>query len=252
MPAAVFTFSQSSIPSSADILGLWETLPEPEDASFSLPVTAGEDFTLWSVELPADDTQAENLLSAQRLLLQRTSLDLDRLPGRLDGFFEAGVQPGTSTSYALVEEPSPERELARWVLAARGQSSYALDDTLRQGYNEARGQAVAFLERVQRSLADFAIVETSRGGRLAGRTEVSWLGSFATVWARQDSARLALQHEQSLALALSTRSAWLSLGSLVIQAAVKLSALASVSPLVALPAAYKYLTEILEQYRRLS
>ncbi len=161
---------------------------------------------------------------------------------------------GESTPELL---PAPELELSHWVLSAKGQwaasgqSSYGLEDTFRQGYGEAREQALGFLAQVQRSLANFAIVETRSGGRVAGRTEVSWLGSFATLWAGQESASLARQHEQSLALALATRSAWLRLGSLVIQAALKLSALASVNPLVALPAAYKYLTEILEQYRRL-
>ncbi len=236
--------------------------PAKEEVSFSLPVSGEEEYSLWSVDLPADGMQAENLLNAQQLRLEQTGADLSRLPVRLAGFFEAGVQPASEASYALLGVPTPEQsapelELSRWVLSAKGQwaasgqSSYGLEDTLRQGYDEAREQALAFLGQVQRSLANFAIVETRSGGLVAGRTEVSWLGSFATLWAGQESASLARQHEQSLALALATRSAWLRLGSLVIQAALKLSALASVNPLVALPAAYKYLTEILEQYRRL-
>ena len=108
MSPPTFRFSQSNLLSSTDVFGLWESAPAEEEVSFSLPVSGEEEYSLWSVDLPADGKQAENLLSAQQLRLEQTGADLSQLPVRLDGFFKAGVQPASEASYAMLGEYTPE------------------------------------------------------------------------------------------------------------------------------------------------
>jgi hypothetical protein len=147
---------------------------------------------------------------------------------------------------------APERDLAVWVQGMNGARSFFPGEDWLKGWRETAQQAQAFIQQVQQSLAYYAWVETSVAGQRIGRTAVQWGGDVSTQWqAGQDPQRVAL-HRRAVTLAVDTRTTWVRAFLLAAQGAAILAAAlgAPGGPLLALPAAVKFVRQVLAEVRQ--
>jgi hypothetical protein len=258
-----------------DVLGLWQAEPAP----ISFALGAEQPIALrWKVELPADRRAATAALEAQAVLLfrGRQTLTLEAMRR-----FEAAVGAAGQTTSFAAGVPQAERDLAAWMRAMGGDRSFFPGDSMLggappasetgrlyspadapavnfaavdwlTGWRETVHQAQAFVQQVQRSMAQFAWVETAVDGQSVGRTAVQWRGDVATAWqAGQDRQQAAL-HQRAVALAVDTRAAWVRVFLLAAQGAVILAAALGTpgGQLLALPAAVKFVRQVLAEVRQ--
>ena len=114
-------------------------------------------------------------------------------------------------------------------------------------------QATGFSEQVRRTVGQPALVRSRAAGRPLGQTRVSWTGDVRTTWGPGLGPAEAAVHEQAVRLALATFQAWLRITTFVGASAVQLSLLlpSGLGAIRALPAAWNFITEILDEYQRL-
>ena len=72
-----------------------------------------------------------------------------------------------------------------------------------------------------------------------------------TVWVSGLAVDDARQHVRAVNLALRTRDAWLRLALTIMRAAAQLVVLFAATPLLALPAAYRFIRQIIDQMQAL-
>jgi hypothetical protein len=89
-----------------------------------------------------------------------------------------------------------------------------------------------------------------------GRTRVSWLGDADTTWRTPVTAEQIALHQRAVTLALNTRAAMMRVAVLVIQGARLLAQLPAIaaSPIgivMVIPAAWRFLDQVLAEARRL-
>lgn len=235
-----------------DVLGLWQPLSAE---SFAIDDPSSPDITVWRVDLPGNRDQALDALDRQQTNLKLVESDIPKAAQQIDNFIQLGSQggQGESFSFALYEGPvnEPDRQLAHWLDTLSGAESFALGSSWFPEWEETSRKANEFFEQVKRSLTHFAWIESTIGGEPFGRTTVSWRGDFETLWRSGAAREQAFNHERSLALALASRTAWLHIAMLASRSAIQLGILISTNPVFVLPAALKYLQQILEQYRNL-
>ncbi len=226
-----------------DELGIWQTLPvaTPRDLGLeSAGEEPGPDVTLWQVALPADRKTAGNVLAGAERRLAAAELALPFAARRLTTFVRAGGPPAELPP-ALA---TPETALYDWVAASNAAA-------LPPPAGGPLDQVAAFFDKVHDSLRNYAAIDTGLDGGRIGLTFVSWTGDFQTVWARGLALDDAQQHVAAVALALRTRDAWLRLGLTVTRGAIQLSALFSLNPALALPAAYRFVRQVIDQVQAL-
>lgn len=235
-----------------DALGLWQPASVAEEVSFSAAPAA--DIALFRVDLPPDPGLAYLAMAQSFAQLQSVEIALGQAAPRLERFLQGTTISGVeSVDFAAGASAvvAPERELWLWLGSATDQPSYAPGLDLRSVWNTAGGQAAAFFEQVGRALAHFAWVESAVDGQLVGRTTVGWTGDQATFWRDHLPPEHVANHTRCLQLALATRAAWLRMTITVAQGAARLAALASTAPLLAIPAAWKFVQALLAQYRNM-
>ncbi len=262
---SAFSFSQPAGDGLLDELGVWQPRPpaaaapgapsgDGEEGSFAAIGAAAQtppDMNYFLAELPAQTALANQALQAQRNRLQRSQWGLGEAQRRLESFSATGILipedafslPGLAPSSAL----RPELEMQRWMEAVAPQESFAALPRLPDDWKETAQAAGNFFQKVQQLITIGDIIESRLDGRRVGLTVVSLGGDFTTVWdARNRSASVGL-HRQVLDQAIAIRVAWLNLASMVIGGAVQLTVLFSTNFILALPAAYKFFRQVLEQ-----
>jgi hypothetical protein len=252
MSLVAFQFALPGAGTPTDALGLWQPAIVTEEISFSAAPSA--DTALFRVDLPPDPGQAYLALAQSSAQLQSVEIALGQAAPRLERFVQGAALSGVESVDFAAGAPAfaaPERELWLWLGLATDQPSFAPGLDLRSVWNTAGGQAAAFFEQVGQALAHFAWVESATDGQLVGRTTVGWTGDQTTFWRDPLLPGQVANHTRCLQLALATRAAWLRLTVTVAQGAARLAALASTAPILALPAAWKFVQELLAQYRNL-
>ncbi len=212
-----------------DELGIWQPLPAAVPREFNLKavgpdMAAPEDVSVWEVSLPDDAGAAREVLTLARARL---------------AVAQAGVPAPVPAS-----NEAPEETLAEWI--GRTQAGQQLPD-------EQRGleQVAGFFGRLRDSVRSYAAIDTRVGGVRTGLTLVSWSGDFRTAWPRGLTADEAARHTAAVVLTLRTRDAWLRLGLTVAQGALQLTALFGANPALALPAAYRFVRQVIDQVQAL-
>ena len=222
------------------VLGLWAPAAELKDRT---PV--------WRASYPADPDEAEAGLKKAHNKLAAAQAALAEAPARLETFAArqaAGLQP---QSFGLgAAAPEPESDLALLLLEMRqGQApqGYAAAGESTGRWDQAVEAVEGLIERLERSLSDYAWVETCVGGRLVAQTRISWLGDAATVVpASPDPKQMAL-HRQTLALALASRQSLLRTFTAALEAAVKLAASGGI---LALPAVWRFINQVRIEWQK--
>jgi len=241
-----------------DILGLWT--PTVSDApgegvSFGVSSAPATDTApVWRIDLPADPDAASALLASREEQIASAQKTINDATDRLNAFVAAQA---SAPSFAAPGAPldQPEAEMLALLDAARSDGtsvSFGLGDTVKEEVTKITEEVQAFIDGVVRSVTHMAWVETQIGGQLACRTSVGWTGDTDTIWyAGAVPAHLEL-HRRTLALALASRNATLRTLIAAVQAAAKVSAAMAVpgGVVTALPAAWKFITQVFDQIRQ--
>jgi hypothetical protein len=241
-------------------------LAGPWQAAAAAPVSfeagaapAPEDVPVWRANLPEDEAEARSALLEAETQLAAAEAALRGVPARLEAV-TSSVPRGDGVSFDVssfsVEPGTPEAELFAVLehvqdVEQGNPVSYGIGDFASQAWEEARGQFEKFLGQIQREVLNLAWVETNAGTRPLARTSVGWSGDNQTVWLEGLSAQERSLHSRSLDLAVRSRLLRIRMFSTVTGGAAKLSILL-VTPagaVMALPAAWKYVTEILKQVK---
>jgi hypothetical protein len=233
----------------------------PKGVVFGLPeVTEDQAMPIWRIDLPADDELAARQIGqALEMALARQSR-LEELPAQLNKLAIQASAAGASAkdasvagaSFAVLEAEDPEAELLTALAQisstpAKGAISFGLAERLGEGWEQVNKQFQAFADRLQRTLAHLAWVETRQEGRLIGQTVVGWSGDCDTVWGAAVTPEQMGLHRRSLETALQSRITMLHTFTTAVQGAVKLSVLLSTpgGVILALPTVWKYVNQVL-------
>lgn len=261
-----------------DPLGLWAPAVSaagsaPGAVSFSVggdEETAPEDVEpVFRVNLPADGASAAQALAANEAHILRLNAALENVPSRLDGLVARtqarqvkAVTSGVSFDTLSLEEsePGPEGELlalladAEAAGNAKGPVSFGLvDETASLAWEQAKAGFDALIQQINREVLHFAWVETNIADALVARTTVGWTGDAQTAFAHGvDGSQVAL-HNRTLRIVTQTRSLRMRLFITIASGATKVSTLIATpaGAVLALPAVYQYVMQIVEQVKQL-
>jgi hypothetical protein len=240
-------FSQWSFPES----------PEAGVLAFDAPADQEPQPAVWRLDLPAEPQAAHQRLDEFAARSQASNAALDNLPEQMERLAsQAKAVEATSFEATTPPDLSPaEEDLLRFLAEIErppDQVSFGLGDDLRQGWQAASTQFQETTWRALRALSHMAWVETSQGGRLFGRTSVGWTGDMQSFYIHGVLAEQIRLHQRSLALALTSRHAFIRAFSAAIAGASRL-AVSLATPggaLLALPAVWKYINQILSEVER--
>ena len=246
MPTLTFAGPAGAV----DELGVWT----PADTGgfegltpreFSLAEGAGRaDALFWQQDFAITASAADQpgLLRAQGRL-DMAARALPQAEARATLFATAGGM----VAGVAAELAGPELDLAAWArLAPQSDALSRLPD-----FRAAAEQVAAFFEKVRAALRSYATIVTRVGGATVARTEVTWTGHFRAAGTAGLPVADAARHNAAVSLALRTRDLWLRLAATVIAGAVQLTALFAANPLLALPAAYRFARQVIEQAQTL-
>lgn len=190
--------------------------------------------------------------------LQSSQEALDSVPDRIENLVgRSQAQARGEVSFAAGPLPPAEAELLQ-LLAASGRTaiqtgqpevSFGLGQDLGAELRKAIAGFQQFTQRIARLIAHFAWVETQVTGHLLARTVVSWTGDMNTLWEDYLEPQQVDLHRRSLTLAITSRAAMLRTFIATTQGAAKLSVLLATpgGAVLALPAAWKYVNQILAE-----
>lgn len=250
---ALFQVSIPGLLDSTDELGIWQ-IPPVQSFAAHFTREPQQETSQWRVELPGDPEKARQLVERQSAAIAAAQTALPDAARRLQDFAiknQAASPEAFSTGAGASFLPVPEQQLADWANVINGPSSFDLSANLPLDWKEVSQAAAGFFEKVRRSLQYAAVVETTSAGRRVGLTTVSWSGDFRTAWGLHPGPQAASGHAQALDLAVQTRTTWLNIAILVTRSAVQLGLLFPTNPLLAIPAAYKFIRQVLEQVQGL-
>jgi hypothetical protein len=246
------------------MLGNWDIPPLPgsQAVSFDAPALGVEEAPIWRVNLPADPQQAVQQLENTQARLQSSQEALDSVPDRIENLVNRSrAQARGEVSFAAEPLPPAEAELLR-LLNASGQTairagqpevSFGLGQDLGAEIRKATEGFQQFTQRISRLVAHFAWVETQVAGHLLARTVVGWTGDMNTLWEEYLQPQQVDLHRHSLVLAITSRAAMLRTFIVTTQGAAKLSVLLATpgGAILALPAAWKYVNQILAELEKI-
>lgn len=253
-----------------DQLGLWTTAPQSGAVSFGIgEETDSPSNLLYRVNLPANSADTDRVFSSTEAAFARIDVALNGVPARLDGLVERtrAIQQNQSSAVSFdvlstSQEAGPESDLLAELgdvergapgLAADGQVSFGLGETISAGWEASKKQFEALISQIDRDVLHFAWVETAISDNLIARTSVDWSGDAQTVWVDGTSDEQLFLHERNLRFVTQTRGLRLRLFVTVTSGAARVAALMAApgGAILALPAVYKYVTKILAQAREL-
>jgi hypothetical protein len=255
-----------------DPLGLWTASPAESAVHFGVgdEVSAPPpDVPVYRARLPEDPAAGELALSAQDERLRLSSRALDSVPGRLDAFIErqqAAAAPrmeGGEVHFGVGEPPletGPEADL----LGLLGEAEAAevtlstdlvhfgiVEEVLSPALQEAQEKFNALMEQINREVLHFAWVETEAGQATLARSTVNWSGDTVTVWVDDIPPEQVDLHNRTLHFAVASRALKMRMGFVIASGASKLAILLTTpgAQALALPVAYKFVTQVLAQVR---
>jgi len=240
------------------LAGPWEVSP-PAPVSFDAgAVPAAEQTPLWRANLPGDQAAAGQALSEAEAELLAAEVALEGMSARMEALTRAGTASGVSFDASALALPPGSPEASALDLLSQAQAieqgrpvSFGLEGLGSQAWEEAQKQFEAFLNQLQREVLNLAWVETNSGGRLLARTVIGWTGDSNTLWAEDTAAEERDLHRRSLTTAVRSRLLRVRIFSTVTGGAAKLSVMFTTPAgvVLALPAAWKLVTEILRQLK---
>lgn len=146
----------------------------------------------------------------------------------------------------------PEAELSRALHELRTLAADSgMSEQLLGMWEQAVRKSQAFAHRLLHAITHYAWVETYEGEYLLGQTAVSWKGDIEAAWQKKLYPAQVALHQRTLALALASRTTLVHVfgpaahGTLLLTSMLTLPA----GSLLILPAAWKFIIQVLEEYR---
>lgn len=241
------------------LIGPWQVAPSAPVSFAAGESVAQVDAPVWKVSLPADEAEAEQALAEAEAQIAAAEAALNEVPARFDAITSAqprGEQVSFDVASFGVQADSPEA--AMFALLEHAQAleqgrtvSFGVSDVASAAWEQAKAQFEAFVGQLQREVFHFAWVETNVDNQLLARTMVGWSGDSDTIWLEDASAEQRSAHRRALRVAVKSRALRLRMFVTVTGGAAKLSVLLTTpaGAVLALPAAWKYVTEILQQIK---
>lgn len=253
-----------------DPLGLWtpaagqgisfdandEAAPEPDEMRFI-------------VNLPANDASAAQALAAREQYILNLNNALADVPARLDGLVartqERQKKSTTGTvsfdTPTLEDEPGPESELLSMLGSVEAQEKGSgdvvsfgpVEDTVDLALEQAKAGFDALVEQINREVLHFARVETKVADVLLANTTIGWTGDSESAFAQGVSGPQIKLHGRNLGIVIQTRGMRLRLFITIASGAAKVAALLTTptGAVLALPAVYQYVMQIVKQVKQL-
>lgn len=241
------------------LVGPWQAAP-PAPVSFEAGAASpAAEVPVWSVNLPGDEEEAGMALAEAEAEVAAAEAAMDEVPARLEELTSA-APGGAAVSFDVtsfsVEPDSPEAEMLSLLEHARlleqgGGVSYGIGDIASQAWEKARDQFRVFVQQLEREVLNLAWVETKVETQLVARTTVGWGGDSNTIWRPELEMTQQDMHRRAVQVAVKSRLLRIRMFSTVTSGAAKLSLLLTTpaGAVLALPAAWKYVTEILNQVK---
>jgi hypothetical protein len=254
--------SYGELPAVFSHWGLGSEITSRGEISFDIGTTPDESTPIWRLDLPDEPESAwaqirdtEQELAQSRAALADVPDRLDALVARLEAGEGLSFDVSTARDADKILFQDPEIELLGWIDGLDTERvSFGLGELVPEEMVDASQQFRGVIAGLSRMLLHLAWVETHQKGHLLARTVVNWSGDMDTAWGWGITREQFEYHHRSLALALASRITLLNTLSITTRAAVKLSVLIATpgASLLALPAAWKYVNQILAQVRKYS
>jgi hypothetical protein len=162
------------------------------------------------------------------------------------------------TDFPAVDDDSPEGQLLALIHEAvtpesEEMVSFGIGDTVSSALDRAREEFESFMERINRDVLNFAHVESGGADSPFAATRVNWTGDATTIFSSGATPGDLRDHAASLRRELLTRNFRLRMFSTVAIAAGKISISLTTpgSALLALPMAYRYVSQLSKQWQAL-
>lgn len=245
---ATFQVIEQTRVMSPDVFGVWQA---PRTGAAFGAWNEPANMPQWRVDLSAQPQEIAHAFTVLESSLQATDNALALAKTRLDDF--VNVQQTGSTlrrATAFASAPEPEAELNRLLLSAGQTVAFGATDWVGDWKN-AIDEFVAFAQQIQQHTLSYALVDTRVAQARVGMTRVTWGGDFESVWTR-GTAQTNLAHQAAVRAALLSRQQLLKQFVSVIRGAGQLAGLALIAanPVLALPAALRFLKLLLDEIRK--
>lgn len=227
------------------LLGLWQ--PDEFGATaFSTSATAPD--VVWSVSLPRDPVLARHALQTQQDLLQASRLATAQARRTLQQLPSDWLDTPPEVSFSTTNNPETQLHHQLTHLTAPVSFGTAPSAEAETWQNHLAGYQ-EFMRQLLQLLSPTLLAETRLEEYLQATTTVSLTGSIKTTWQTQASVTQCQLHQQTLNLSLESRVAMLQLAGQISAGAAALAAKFNLpgGQLMALPAAWAYLKEIMTQ-----
>lgn len=259
----------------ADALGLWQVVASPVSfASAPIPMNAaGGGFSdpppiVWSVSLPANVADAQRSIQQQRHILQTTQMAITE-----SGYFLENLSPSLEMvsfgAAGIANMPDPEARLVESLAHLQGDEAAVSFGSgflpklpgLPDGWQATVADYQAFVQQTLQLVRPTLRVETKIENVLLAYTQARLTGDFDTVWVEAENPNSQLKqsgsnqqtHQQILSLTIQSRLALLRLLAQTSVGAAALAAKFAVpgGAIVALPAAWRYIQDVVKQAQQL-
>jgi hypothetical protein len=220
---------------------MWET-GAASAVSFGLESTQAP---TWRIQLPAEPEAAQAVLAGYRQAQEQGQRDLARAQREL-----AQLGPAQAASFGEIDQLGTHKSaLQSAVNELTGPVSYGLGLDKEELYDQWN----AFVEQVRQLVTNYACVETTLADALVGTTRVGWKGNFQTTWEANPEPEAMQTHLQAVQLALAWRLALLRTVAVVATGAAGLAVKAAIpgKQLLLLPAAWRFVRDVLKELRQL-
>jgi hypothetical protein len=259
----------------SDALGLWQVAASPESfASPRVPTNAAGGGSenpppiVWSVSLPADTADAQRSVQQQRHVLQTTHIAIAE-----SGRFLENLSPSPEMvsfgAAGIANMPDPEARLVESLAHLQGDEAAVSFGSgflpglpgLPADWRATVAGYQAFVQQTLQLMRPTLRVETKIEEVLLACTQVRLTGDFDTVWVEaeqvnpqsQQSRSKQQMHQQILSLTIQSRLAILRLLAQTSVGAAALAARFAIpgGAMVALPAAWRYIQDVVKQAQQL-
>ena len=239
-----------------DPFGMWHVVPASSGVSFVPGEAAQPEEPLHSSNFTSIDEGRAQLQMQQDVLSEQVAL-LQQAEQRLA---EIGRSEGVSFAVPIDRPPEfvrPEQMLEAALHRMTAPVSYGLFNRKQQAEQQADLKATSqwhhFMEQVRGMIANYARVETGVAGNPIGQTAVSWTGDFRTIWAPAISFDDMNLHQHNVAVTLQWRLGTMRFVGVVGAGAANIAVKLGVpgGQLLALPAVYNFVKEVLAEWRKL-
>jgi hypothetical protein len=245
------------------VLQFWDIpdIPSGQAVSFGLSPSQEKEMITWRMDLPGALSSANQILkqSEQQILISEQALE--NVSGRAETLATQIINRGTGNlSFEFTGESSAEAELfelLNQLSPNTGGVTFDISERSTTNWQEAHKLFESSLGRLNRVFIQYAAVETKIQGSLIGNTIVSWSGNYQTSWQSGVDPGYIHLHQRSLKIAMASRRLFLSMFSVSVMSAARLSVLLSIpgGALLTLPAIWKFVTRIvseIDKYQRLN